>query len=405
MFPNGSTKLRARERDATERSRHARLARLIASPAERQYQFESGDALPPSATVTLPLGFELRFDAANARFFFVDHAKRATTWQDPRNDPPDVAISNEATEAALRQLELVSSGMLPEQAARPADFRVALGHALRAALHADDVGEAAAALGPTHVRRVQHQQHIHLALIERLRDPPRPTATLQEAWAANAKRHAWAPAAPLDAHYYDSLRKHVDAHDLLEMYTSGFFGPKMSRLYRVRDRLDSLGVAMLRASELLEFRALVTEQVPDKLGKTVDALQPLLAERKDVLVVGKTKFSMCTEGSAAFLEAKSENLASSQALLVGLEAHVCVAQTAFDLLDRGWEVFVLVDGVSSIRVGDRAAALRRMERAGCVLTTSEAALFEMIGDATHAKFRDISKLVREPRPETPLPSV
>ena len=247
MFPNGSTKLRARERDATERSRHARLARLIASPAERQYQFESGDALPPSATVTLPLGFELRFDAANARFFFVDHAKRATTWQDPRNDPPDVAISNEATEAALRQLELVSSGVLPEQAARPADFREALGHALRAALHADDVGEAAAALGPTHVRRLQQQQQIHLALIERLRDPPRPTATLQEAWAANAKRHAWAPAAPLDAHYYDSLRKHVDAHDLLEMYTSGFFGPKMSRLYRVRDRLDSLGVAMLRA--------------------------------------------------------------------------------------------------------------------------------------------------------------
>ena len=167
--------------------------------------------------------------------------------------------------------------------------------------------------------------------------------------------------------------------------------------------------AMLRASELLEFQALVTEQVPDKLGKTVDALQPLLAERKDVLVVGKTKFSMCTEGAAAFLEAReisfTENLAPSQALLVGLEAHVCVAQTAFDLLDRGWEVFVLVDGVSSIRVGDRAAALRRMEQSGCALTTSEAALFEMIGDATHLKFRDVSKLVREPRPETPLPSV
>ena len=162
--------------------------------------------------------------------------------------------------------------------------------------------------------------------------------------------------------------------------------------------------AMLRASELLEFQALVTEQVPDKLGKTVDALQPLLAERKDVLVVGKTKFSMCTEGAAAFLEAR-ETLAPPQALLVGLEAHVCVAQTAFDLLDRGWEVFVLVDGVSSIRVGDRAAALRRMEQSGCALTTSEAALFEMIGDATHLKFRDVSKLVREPRPETPLPSV
>ena len=53
----------------------------------------------------------------------------------------------------------------------------------------------------------------------------------------------------------------------------------------------------------------------------------------------------------------------------------------------------------------RAAALRRMERAGCVLTTFEALLFEAIGDATHAKFRDVSKLVREPRPTISLPPV
>ena len=162
--------------------------------------------------------------------------------------------------------------------------------------------------------------------------------------------------------------------------------------------------AMLRAGALLGIPTLVTEQVPDKLGKTVEALQPLITARDDVHVVGKTKFSMSTEGASAFFDAARDGK-KDQAILVGLEAHVCVAQTAFDLIERGWEVFVCVDGVSSVRLGDRAAALRRMERAGCVLTTFEALLFEAIGDATHAKFRDVSKLVREPRPTISLPPV
>ena len=170
------------------------------------------------------------------------------------------------------------------------------------------------------------------------------------------------------------------------------------------DNCVHVASAMLRAGTLLDFPALVTEQVPDKLGKTVEALQPLLVGRTDVFVVGKTKFSMCTEGGAVFFDAASTD-GRDQAVLVGLEAHVCVAQTAFDLIERGWEVFVCVDGVSSVRLGDRAAALRRMERAGCVLTTFEALLFEAIGDATHAKFRDVSKLVREPRPTISLPPV
>ena len=157
---------------------------------------------------------------------------------------------------------------------------------------------------------------------------------------------------------------------------------------------------MLRAGTLLGFPKVVTEQVPGKLGKTVSSLQPFLGE-DDCAVFPKTTFSMCAPDLMAGLETRSPK--RKQAMIVGLEAHVCVAQTAFDLVERGWEVFILVDGVSSQRTEDRAAALGRLRDAGAVLTTSEAALFEMVRDAEHEMFKDVSKLVRETRPSARLP--
>jgi hypothetical protein len=72
-----------------------------------------------------------------------------------------------------------------------------------------------------------------------------------------------------------------------------------------------------------------------------------------------------------------------------------VLQTVLDLLAHGKDVFVCVDAVSSIRLADRAVALRRMERAGAVLTCTESVIFEMMGDADTPYFRSVSKIVRE----------
>tara|TARA_B110000977_G_scaffold201174_1_gene294541 strand:+ start:3293 stop:4021 length:729 start_codon:yes stop_codon:yes gene_type:complete len=173
------------------------------------------------------------------------------------------------------------------------------------------------------------------------------------------------------------------------------------------DNVVYVASAMLRASALLNYECIITEQVPDKLGKTVAELQPHIEHiGGGCRVFSKTKFSMVLpENEELFTGIEGIHKKPPQAMLVGLESHVCVQQTALDLLERGWEVFVLVDGVSSQRVGDCSVALRRMENAGCVLSTSESALFEMTQDATHPKFRDISKLVREPRPQNPLPAV
>lgn len=79
-------------------------------------------------------------------------------------------------------------------------------------------------------------------------------------------------------------------------------------------------------------------------------------------------------------------------------------QTALDLIERGLEVHILADGVSSQRLGDRAAALTRLTQAGAFVSSSEMALFQLMRDAKHPGFKAVSALCKEARPEQ-LPPV
>ena len=84
--------------------------------------------------------------------------------------------------------------------------------------------------------------------------------------------------------------------------------------------------------------------------------------------------------------------------MAGIEAHICVAQTVLDLLAAGLLVQVPADAVASRRSLDWQFALRRLERAGAVVTTTEAVLFEWVETADHPHFREVSRLVRDFRP-------
>src|SRR5690606_4366315 len=86
-------------------------------------------------------------------------------------------------------------------------------------------------------------------------------------------------------------------------------------------------------------------------------------------------------------------------LLTGIEAHVCVGQTALDLLAQGYRVYIACDAVGSRRSIDRDVALRRLENAGVVVTTAEAAVFEWLMVAGTDDFRQVSALVKEPIPQ------
>lgn len=151
---------------------------------------------------------------------------------------------------------------------------------------------------------------------------------------------------------------------------------------------------MVRAAKALELPIVVTEQYPKALGSTVDEVKSVLPEGAPV--VAKTRFSMCVDEVDAELKRLGH---VKQVLIVGIETHVCVLQTTLDLLERGYEVHIVVDGVSSQRFTDRSVALTRLAQSGAFLATSEMALFQMMVQTSHPAFKAVSAMAKEARPE------
>ncbi|MFM7107074.1 MAG: isochorismatase family protein [Planctomycetaceae bacterium] len=150
------------------------------------------------------------------------------------------------------------------------------------------------------------------------------------------------------------------------------------------DRVVSRCARLAEAARLLGVRATLTEQYPQGLGSTPRDLAAKLPA-----AAPKMAFSCC--GCGGFDAALAADV--SGVVIAGLETHVCVAQTALDLLARGLAVFVAVDAVASRHAIDHEIALRRLEGAGAVLTTSEAVLFEWCRSADHPRFKDVRTLV------------
>jgi nicotinamidase-related amidase len=144
---------------------------------------------------------------------------------------------------------------------------------------------------------------------------------------------------------------------------------------------------LVRGAKLLGVEVVATEQVPDKLGPTLPELAQHLGD-----IPSKHRFS-CWECH----DRLAEQLAAGRrkVLLAGIETHVCVLQTALDMLAAGFAVYVAVDAVGSRFDIDRDVALRRMESSGVTLTTTEATLMEWCTTAADAKFREISGLLKE----------
>lgn len=149
----------------------------------------------------------------------------------------------------------------------------------------------------------------------------------------------------------------------------------------------SVAGKMIKASRALDMPVYVTEQYPKGLGSTVSELD--VSDAK--VVLPKTKFSMYLPEIAQSL--KETNIKS--VILFGIESHVCVLQTALDLLENNIDVHVLSDGVSSQNHPEIEIALARMRQAGATITTSESILFQLVRDAKHEKFKGIQDIVKE----------
>ena len=144
---------------------------------------------------------------------------------------------------------------------------------------------------------------------------------------------------------------------------------------------------MIDAAKILDLPIVVTEQYPAGLGRTSPTLQASLG---DHVPIEKIRFSACVETVLNRLR----ELARPNVLVVGTEAHVCVQQTVLDLLRLGYTTNVCVDAVSSRRPMDRDTALQRMAQAGAILTTTESAIFELLGQAGTDTFKEILTIVK-----------
>jgi hypothetical protein len=145
---------------------------------------------------------------------------------------------------------------------------------------------------------------------------------------------------------------------------------------------------LVKGAGVLELPVILTEQYPKGLGPTLPEIAELLP---GVQPVEKLCFSSCgEEGFRRALEASGRR----QVLLAGIEAHICVYQTAVDLLGQGYDVRILADGVASRDNGNRDVCLIEMSRRGIGLTTVEMALFELLKVAGGDKFKQLSNIVK-----------
>ncbi len=145
----------------------------------------------------------------------------------------------------------------------------------------------------------------------------------------------------------------------------------------------------VRGFQVLSLPIIVTEQYPKGLGRTAEEI--LFSLPTDFEVVEKTAFSSC--GAASFME-KLRGVGASQIVLCGLETHVCVNQTAHDLLNEGFEVHLLTDAVASRFQPDKEAGLRKMLTSGVIPATVEMSLFELLRDSKHEQFKEIQELIK-----------
>jgi nicotinamidase-related amidase len=153
-------------------------------------------------------------------------------------------------------------------------------------------------------------------------------------------------------------------------------------------QIVSRAAMAVRGFQILNVPVIVTEQYPKGLGKTAEEILYSLPD--DFEPIEKTSFSSCIDPFVA----KLNELGTKQVVLCGLETHICVNQTAHDLLANGFEVHLLTDAVGSRYLQDRETALSKMLLNGVVPASVEMSLFELMRDAKHEQFKEIQNLIK-----------
>jgi nicotinamidase-related amidase len=148
---------------------------------------------------------------------------------------------------------------------------------------------------------------------------------------------------------------------------------------------------LITAADQLGLPIVVSQQYPKGLGGTARPIEDALAKVRGVHRFDKLEFSAAAAPAFAAL---APGLGRDQWIVCGMETHVCVYQTARDLVARGWAVHVCADAVSSRTPANREIGLGLMARAGAVITSTEVCVFDLLGRAGSDEFRALSKVIK-----------
>jgi nicotinamidase-related amidase len=159
-----------------------------------------------------------------------------------------------------------------------------------------------------------------------------------------------------------------------------------------KDRVVDRCVRLVRAARMLGVPITLSEQYPQGLGPTVDSIRDAFAN--DEFVVDKVEFSCVKNEPLRERLHELRRQGRSQVVIGGIEAHVCVAQTAIDLVSQGFEAFVVADAVGSRAKESRKLALTRLLKASVDVVDSEMVLFEWMERAGTPEFKELQALIK-----------
>jgi nicotinamidase-related amidase len=154
------------------------------------------------------------------------------------------------------------------------------------------------------------------------------------------------------------------------------------------DNLTRNITILAEAAKILKVPVVLTEQYPQGLGKTIAEISACLGEHK---YFEKMAFSCCQANG--FMD-MMENLGRNQVIICGIEAHVCVNQTAHDLMSHDYSVHVVSDAIASRSPRNRDIGWEKMIASGCVPSCVEIALFEMLEESNTEHFKSVQRLVK-----------
>ncbi len=168
------------------------------------------------------------------------------------------------------------------------------------------------------------------------------------------------------------------------------FQEKIMPAMRNCEELENAVIRLIEGCKVMGVPMLLTQQYTKGLGMTTENIREAIGGEEFDWIEKK---SFSAVGESVFLD-RLRTEGRNTVLMTGIESHVCVLQTALELVEKGFDVYMVVDCVSSRSKQDKKIAMRRAEQAGVTLITMESVLFELLRGADRAEFKDISKIVK-----------